>query len=169
MSSSLSVPKSGPSLSAWRIVKAKYEAQAWDGEGARLYGGRWNSPGTPLIYTSSSRALATLEMLVHLRRDSVLPAYRLCAAHFEPGLVTDVDPSHLPTNWADPVAPAALRTLGDGWSRGLSSVVLRVPSAVVSLEDNYLINPLHPDFHLLRFDAPTPFEFDGRLFDKPKS
>src|SRR5262245_29579658 len=70
-------------LTAWRIVKARHAANAFDGEGARLEGGRWNSPGTPTVYTSQSAALAALELLVHLGRGSILSAYTLIPCTFE--------------------------------------------------------------------------------------
>jgi RES domain-containing protein len=150
-------------LTAWRIVKAKYANRAFDGEGARLYGGRWNSVGTPMVYTSQSVSLAVLEMLVHLEDTSVLAAYRLCAVTFDEALLETVGEKMLPPNWRDPLAPPALQHLGDDWVQSRRSAVLRVPSVVVPSEYNYLLNPLHPQFAKLEFGAPLPFEFDSRL------
>lgn len=150
-------------LQGWRIVKAKYVGSAFDGEGARLNGARWNSVGTPMVYTSQSVSLAVLEMLVYLEDTSVLSAYRLCPVSFDQTLLQVLDEKLLPANWRDPVAPTALKKMGDDWVRNRQSVVLRVPSVVVPGEYNYLVNPRHPHFEKLEFGAPVPFEFDGRL------
>ena len=84
-------------IRAWRIIKSKHVSNAFDGEGARILGGRWNSPGTAMIYTSSSAALATLEMLVHLNRGMTLPSYVLISCDFDKNLVEDV--ATLPRDW----------------------------------------------------------------------
>jgi RES domain-containing protein len=100
-------------LTTWRIVKAKHAAHAFDGEGARVEGGRWNSPGSPVVYTSQSAALATLEVLVHLGRVSIMSAYVLIACSFDEALVTPLNRTHLPRNWRSYPAPPALQMLGD--------------------------------------------------------
>src|SRR3990172_341094 len=96
-------------ITAWRIVKARHAPNAFDGEGARLEGGRWNSPGTPLVYASESAALATLELLVHLRRRSILSAYVLIACTFDEALVERLDSKRLPPNWRSYPAPPELQ------------------------------------------------------------
>jgi RES domain-containing protein len=148
----------------WRIVKSRYADAAFDGEGARLYGGRWNSPGTSMVYTAQSQALAILEILVHLEKASVLVSYSLCAAHFEEDLVEALDPKALPDNWRDYPPPSELRAIGDAWVAEQTSAVLEVPSVMVGDESNYLINPAHPDFSSITIGEPRPFEFDARLF-----
>ncbi len=152
-----------PLIEAWRIVKAKHAATAFDGEGARLLGGRWNSPGTRMVYTSATVALAALEMLVHLGRGMTLPSYALIACQFDESLVTPLDESRLPLNWRSYPAPVELQTIGDEWAKGAASAVLRVPSAVVEKEANYLLNPDHPDFAKIHINAPEPFALDLRL------
>lgn len=144
----------------WRIVKTKFAAHAFDGEGARLYGGRWNSVGVSMVYTAESVSLAVLEMLVHLDNSNVLPAYSLCAINFDDSVVTRLDRSRLPANWKDSPPPPELLTIGDTWVASRSSAVLEVPSAVVERESNYLINPDHPDFAILVTGPPSPFTFD---------
>jgi RES domain-containing protein len=146
----------------WRIVKQKHAHQAFDGEGARLYGGRWNSPGIPLVYTSESLALAALEMLVHLDQSRVLSSYVVFPVRFDASLVTSVDEADLPTRWRDYPARPELQAIGDRWAAGGTSVVLEVPSAVVD-GSNYLLNPAHPDFRSLSIGPPRPFRFDPRL------
>jgi RES domain-containing protein len=147
----------------WRIVKTKYATQAFDGEGARLYGGRWNSPGVRMVYTSESLALAALEMLTHLGKSDLLASYSHCAAHFDDSLITSLDRSLLPANWRSYPAPPELQVLGDAWAAAATSAVLEVPSVLIETESNYLINPLHPDFGSVTIDSAEPFTFDTRL------
>lgn len=148
---------------SWRIVKTKYAASAFDGEGARVYGGRWNSPGTAMVYTAHSKSLAVLEILVHLDRTGVLPRYSLCAASFNENLVEHLDRSRPPNHWRAYPAPPELRAIGDVWAKSRSSAVLEVPSAIVQEESNYLINPAHPGFASIAVGDPEPFVFDPRL------
>src|SRR3712207_9538441 len=83
----------------WRIVKSRYAAAAFDGEGARLYGVRWNSPGTRMVYTSSTISLAVLEVLVHLQEASLLSSYSLVSVSFDDALIECLDRSRLPDGW----------------------------------------------------------------------
>jgi len=147
----------------WRIVKSRRTRSAFDGEGARLYGGRWNSPSTRMVYVAGSVSLAVLEVLVHLGDVGVLSSYSLCAVEFEDGLIEPLDRSRLPADWRSYPAPPGSREIGDAWVKGGSSVILEVPSAVVERESNYLINPAHPDFASVNVGEPEPFEFDSRL------
>lgn len=150
-------------IRSWRIVKAKHAASAFDGEGARALGGRWNSPGKRVVYTSENAALAALEMLVHLGRMSILPSYVVIRCDFDEKLVTDIDRRKLPPNWRTFPAPPALPAIGDAWIASGKSAVLRVPSAIVPGENNYLLNPAHPKFGRIAFGAPEKFELDVRL------
>ena len=150
-------------IRSWRIVKAKLAANAFDGEGARFLGGRWNSPGKRVVYTSENAALAALEMLVHLGRMSVLTAYVVISCDFDEKLVIDLDRRKLPEGWRTFPAPPALPALGDAWLTGGKSPVLRVPSAIVPGESNYLLNPAHPKFARIAIGAPERFELDLRL------
>ncbi len=152
-------------ITAWRIVKARHAAGAFDGEGARVEGGRWNSPGTPMVYTSQSAALAALEMLVHLGRGSMLRAYVLIPCTLEQALVTRLDRRRLPRDWRSYPAPSALQSIGDEWVKRGPSAVLEVPSAVIDTDSNYLLNPHHRDFHAIRVMDPQPFAFDLRLLE----
>jgi RES domain-containing protein len=151
------------SLSAWRIVKAEFSAGAFSGEGARLFGGRWNSKGTSIVYTAQSASLAALELLVHLQRQQLLEAYVVARVSFDEALAGAVEAVALPAGWQDDPPPPALRRIGDEWAAALRSAVLRVPSAVVEDEFNYLLNPAHPDFAGVAIDPFEPFRFDPRL------
>ena len=150
-------------ITAWRIVKARRAATAFDGEGARLFGGRWNSPGSPLVYTADSAALAALEMLVHLGTGAMLPAYVLIACSFDDVLVSHLDRARLPPHWRAYPGSAALQSIGNEWLRHATSAVLEVPNAIIATESTYLLNPKHPDFASIRVAAPQAFDFDLRL------
>jgi RES domain-containing protein len=115
------------SIRTWRITKTRYAAQAFDGKGARLAGGRWNSPGTPLVYTSSSGSLATLEILVHLGNSSILGSYSLIWCEFDASLVRPLDRSLLPKRWRISPPPPETQALGDRWVGDGISAVLAVP------------------------------------------
>ena len=151
----------------WRIVKSRHVGTAFDGEGARLYGGRWNSPGTRMVYTSASVSLAVLEVLVHLQDASLLSSYSLIAARFDDALVERLDRSMLPDGWRLYPASRELQRIGNEWVKNGRSAVLEVPSAVVERESNYLLNPAHPDFSSVVIGEPEPFTFDERLLARP--
>jgi RES domain-containing protein len=150
-------------ISGWRIVKARYAAMAFSGDGARLAGGRWNSVGTPVVYTAQSASLATLEIVVNLGSALALQPYVLIPCDFEEARITRVDVAALPANWRVFPAPPALASIGDSWATRKQSAVLEVPSAVIPSEVNYLLNPQHLDFAHVRIGAATPFPFDPRL------
>ena len=148
---------------AWRIVKSRYAAAAFDGEGARAFGGRWNSAGTAVVYTAETQSLAVLELLVHIQQSAVLQSFSSIGVLFDDALVETVDAAALPGNWMEYPAPSALQQIGDQWAAGLRSAVLRVPSVVVPSESNFILNPRHPDFAKVEIKAPTAFRFDPRL------
>jgi RES domain-containing protein len=150
-------------ITAWRIFKPKHAKSAFTGEGARLYGGRWNSKGTPVIYTAGSLALAALEMLVHLQAPQVLEAYLAAPVTFDEKLVSDLQQASLPRDLFKTPAPWVLQYLGNTWVREQQSAVLRVPSAVIHSEYNYLLNPAHRDFGKIARGKPRRFRFDPRL------
>lgn len=150
-------------ISAWRLSKARYARTAFDGEGARVNGGRWNSIGTRVAYASESIALATLEVLVGLQNTRVLPAYALVGIEFPEELVATLPADRLPPDWQHhPPLPASQR-IGDRWIADGRSALLRVPSAVVAAEHNYLLNPRHADFGRVRIRRPRAIELDPRL------
>jgi RES domain-containing protein len=150
-------------IRAWRIIKSRFAAEAFSGEGARLYGGRWNTPGTAMVYTAGSVSLATLELLVHIDNTSVLPSFSICPVDFDDSLVELLDPATLPPDWNQSPPPTSLRTIGDDSIFRGSSVVLRVPSAVIENENNYLINPAHTAFKKLVIGSMEAFKLDPRL------
>lgn len=147
----------------WRIVKSARTATAFDGEGARLFGGRWNSPKTPMVYTAQSQSLAALELLVHLGAAQLLLSCSSIPVDFDPAWVEPVDPAALSPDWRAYPPPKALQVLGDQWIAEERSAVLQVPSALIPEELNFLLNPNHPDFARVTIGPPTPFQFDPRL------
>ena len=150
-------------ITSWRIVKAKYASTAFDGEGSRRAGGRWNPRGLPIIYTAESAALAALELLVHLGRTRSLPEYVIFSCTFPESIVEVLRFEDLPSDWRSHPAPVALRQLGNAWAKDRRSAVLKVPSAVIDAESNYLLNPEHRSFRRIEISAPQRFEFDRRL------
>ena len=150
-------------ITAWRIVKAKHQDRAFDGEGARLYGGRWNIKGVPVVYLAESLALASLEIIIHLPGDELLQKYVRIPVKFSPKLVSEVDVTGLSEGWDSDPAPASTKLVGNRWAKDQKSVVLKVPSAIIPEEYNYLINPLHPDFKKHSIGSPVAYFFDTRL------
>jgi RES domain-containing protein len=151
-------------MRVWRICNARYVATAFSGEGAVLYAGRWHRRGTPVVYTSESRALAALELLVHLHRTR-LPPRLVCFAVDIPDSVpiAELPARSLPQHWYRYPALPELQDLGSGWAEAGESAVLKLPSAVVRGEYNYLLNPRHSQFTRLWIGKPEPFELDLRL------
>ncbi len=155
-------------LTVWRITTRRFDASAFTGEGARLFGGRWNRIGMPVVYAAQSRSLVLLEMLVQdepLRAHYVLiPAVIGKAVSRSSVLISD-----LPATWRSPQHRDALQAMGQRWLASGESCVLAVPSAVVPSELNYLINPLHPDFVKIKIGKPEPLETDSRLMRQAAS
>src|SRR5262249_7937863 len=150
-------------ITAWRIFKKRLKASAFTGEGAKRFGGRWNSKGRRVVYASQSPSLAVLEILVHLQSQDFLDAYLLASISFDESLIITLPKSKLPSNWRNYPAPVALQKVGDQWIAEGTSVVLEVPSVLLAAESNYLINPDHPDFSRCQLGKPQPFTFDPRL------
>jgi RES domain-containing protein len=148
----------------WRICRRRYAAEAESGEGARLYGGRWNSRGLRVVYASTSLALAAVETFVNLEPN--LQPHDLVSIEGEIPESLEVgrlDVAALPANWHQ-TRDESLRRFGDDWVHAEKQVALLVPSAAIPGEGNLLLNPAHPDFSKVRFGKPQPFEFDVRMF-----
>lgn len=149
-------------MEAWRLVREKYAATAFSGEGAAEFGGRWNLPGTRVAYASHSESLATLELLVHINPVRFFK-YKSFRIEFDESLVETLPPEEWPPDWS--VEPPSLLTqmLGSRWVAESRSAILAVPSTIISREKNYAINPLHPDFSRIRIARPEDFAIDSRL------
>lgn len=150
-----------------RIVKRERSATCFDGEGARLFGGRWNSKGGRMVYTSATQSLAILETLVHLdSHEALAKLYCTRSAQFEHDLIESIDTANLPTGWDADIPLNATREIGDRWLRESRSAVLAVPSVISSSELNYLLNPSHPDFSKIVLGPEQDFVFSQRLLKK---
>jgi RES domain-containing protein len=147
---------------AWRIVKEKHGVTAFSGEGAAKTGGRWNSSGVAVVYTSSTKSLAALESLVHLN-PPVLFKYVVIGLTFDDTLIEFVDSNALPSDWRVEPPSRSSKAIGDDWVRDARSAVLAVPSVIVTEELNYLLNPTHADFKRISIAKPRKFTFDARL------
>lgn len=149
-------------IKIYRIVKTKWLEKAFDGEGARLFGGRWNSKGNPCVYCASTESLAQLEMLVHMQKSSLLSHYTLIEVSLTSSQVMTLQT--FPENWQDDPAPPDTAVIGDKWLNDNNSLALKVPSVIVPREVNYILNPLHPDFpNIVKSTVTQPFRFDIRL------
>jgi RES domain-containing protein len=132
----------------WRLCRAPFAAEAFSGEGARRFGGRWNSRGVPMVYASTSLAWlqsSSLFIWNRVRRPGDLVYLSAILPEGEPART--LDPAELPPEWwTDDVAagPGSTRDLGDTWMRARSSLALMVPSVPIRVEWNVLVNPLHP-------------------------
>lgn len=153
-------------LSGWRIADPAFASTPeamLSGEGAFLYGGRWNSKGVRVVYLGTSLAQAALELLVHLRRPEVLRQYVKLEVVFDAALVTHIDRDDLPADWNSPRLASSVRSVGDNWAKEEVSLILQVPSAAIQGEYNYLLNPSHPDMNKINIGSLTEFAYDPRL------
>ena len=147
---------------AWRVVKRRLEDDAFDGEGAFANGGRWNSPGTRVVYAASTTSLAILEIVVH-GVEPLLEHYVAIPVEFDESFVSEVGADALPSGWRAFPAPFELKRIGDEWVESGSSAVLRVPSAVVPHEWNYVLSPEHEGFERMTIGNSISLETDLRL------
>ncbi|MDI5885682.1 RES family NAD+ phosphorylase [Cobetia amphilecti] len=148
----------------YRLVKRKWLKTAFDGEGARLYGGRWNTKGKACVYLASTESLAMLEVMVHLEDNQLLKEYALLEVTFREEVLMQLPEDVLPADWRAEPAPPSTAEIGDDWLEGQSSLVLAVPSVVAPRETNYLVNPEHPAFLALAQSAEeVEFTPDRRL------
>ncbi len=149
----------------WRISKRKYANAAFSGEGARRVGGRWNSRGQGMVYTSGTLSLAALEVFVHMEIEDAGAMLVYMQAEVPTTVKIEyLEIAQLPTNWRNVPAPDILAEMGDRWFQAESTAILAVPSVVVPIEYNYLINPAHPDFGKFNLEPPQTFEVDPRLW-----
>ncbi len=153
-------------IEAWRVAAPEHSGSVDDmlsGEGALRFGGRWNSPGRRAVYLGGSLALASLELLVHLRLPDVLRTYRKLRVGIPAGLVLAVDEGDLPDGWTTSGLHPVTQAVGERWLESGESAVLRVPSAVVAGEVNYLLNPAHLEFARIETGGVEDFRFDSRV------
>ena len=154
----------------YRVLRDSYARAPFDGEGAYRYGGRWSSPGTRLSYTSEHQSLAMLEYFVHLDVDDPPGDLVLAVAEAPDELARErVEISNLPSNWRESAAPPQLARLGDEFTQRDEHCLLLVPSVLAPNENNWLINPAHPDLKRIVVREVEPLSYDPRMFRKQRS
>ena len=150
-------------MQVWRLCRKKHAA--FDGEGARAAGGRWNRRGTAVVYTSATLSLAVLEYFVNLPAAAAPPDLVAVSAELTADIpMSSLNLGDLPRGWRKYPAPDALADLGKRWAEEGKTAILAVPSAVVPQEMNYLLNPAHPRFREIRTGKPEPLSLDSRMW-----
>jgi len=148
----------------WRICRERYATEAASGEGARLFGGRWNSRGVRVVYASTSLALAAMETFVNLEPNLQPDDLVSIEGEIPDELqVARLDVHVLPPHWHE-TRDESLRRFGDEWVRMAQTVGLLVPSAAILGARNLLLNPAYKEFSQIRFGEPQRFRFDARMF-----
>jgi RES domain-containing protein len=155
-------------MKVWRICREQYVSSALSGVGSQYAPGRWNSLGIPMVYASTSLALAALEVFVHVRTlDEPLDLVSLCAdvpldpAAFDEGKKRITE--ELPERWRFEDVRET-RRLGDAWIASQASIALVIPSVVIDGEWNVLLNPTHRDSAEIKVLETRRFRFDARMF-----
>jgi RES domain-containing protein len=151
------------SITAWRIVQARWAERAFDGEGARLYGGRWNPEGYPVVYLADTRALAALETLVHAEGALDKVSYVRYPVTFPQQLLEVAKISERLDAMTSLMVSPRTQALGKDWLERAERPVLAVRSAIIPEEVNYLLNPQHAKFNQIKIGDAEPFAFDPRL------
>lgn len=149
-------------MEVWRLCKQKYQDSAFSGEGGFYASGRWHPQGFSIVYTASSLALATLEIFVHLESDKI-PLVAIRAIIPDHVAILEVDPNLLPSNWQEVSAYPVLQQIGKAWLQNEQTPILKVPSAIVPVEFNYLLNPRHRDLRFI-LEPPFLFKFEQRMW-----
>ena len=145
----------------FRLTKSMF-ANDLSGNGARLFGGRWNSEGRPAIYMAATRSLAVLESLAHINPTNI-PDDMVLLTIEVPDDVISLDTQLLPENWKESPEPHILKQIGNSFLQKNEHLLLKVPSALVPQEFNYLVNPCNPNIEKVKIKAKTPFSFDERI------
>lgn len=147
----------------YRVVRNKYLYDL-SGTGSKLFGGRWNSPGIPAIYTSASKSLAVLESLTNTPPAILQNDFSILILEITGKVLPDeFHEKDLPKNWKTYPAPVNLAKLGDKWLLARKRLLLKVPSVVIPSEFNFIINPLHSDMKKIKITAAEKLELDARV------
>jgi len=149
---------------AYRIVRPEFADTALDGEGARLYGGRWNEKGTRMIYTSVSPSLAAMESFVHMGIGAKSIQHIIIEIDIPDEVIKVCSQSDLPEEWNTNPVPEVCQEFGTTWAKDRETAVLAIPSVIMEMELNYLINPDHPDFSKITIVQKRNFVYDDRMW-----
>jgi RES domain-containing protein len=150
-------------MDVWRLFPRRFRSTAFTGVGGLHAAGRWNHLGIPIVYTSTSRALAALEFFVNIEPNEAPDDLMIAQASVPDDAVENLDLSLLPSTWRS-LNNKACRDLGSAWATSARSLALRVPSAVVDGDSNLLLNPRHPGFARVQLSPQKPFRYDPRMF-----
>ncbi len=151
-------------MASWfRICQSHRAATAMDGEGSRLFGGRWNPVGVKAVYLAESRALAALEILVHASAEAMRLEWSVFEVKVPDELVDTVETKDLPQDWNSHPFSLSARQLGAGWLAGRFNAAIRLPSAIIPEEHTLMLNPLSGRISKLVISKPRDFLFDTRL------
>lgn len=147
----------------YRLSSGKYKTDL-SGKGAEIAGGRWNSKGVAMLYTAQSRALAFAEVAMHLPYGILPKDYHIISIHIpDTATILELSIKDLPADWRSNPHSDSTQKIGDKFISEAKYLVLRVPSAVVPGDYNYLVNPAHPQISLVKIQGTEPFEFDSRF------
>lgn len=150
-------------MKVYRIAKQEF-LEDLSGEGARLFGGRWNKQGYNMLYTSAYLSLSVLELLVHLDYKFVDTTFGFIEIEIpDSSSITKVNDALLQSNWRSNPPQSFTQDYGTQWLKNSESLMLQVPSAVLPHETNFLINPKHLDFSKVRILRKAVLELDSRL------
>jgi RES domain-containing protein len=151
-------------MKVFRLSKKKYSNEL-NGKGASKSSNRWNSKGTEIIYTAESRALAMAEVAVHLTLATLPSDYVMIEIDIPNSIkIKEIEPKKLPSNWNFHPPSNNTQKIGDDFIDSIEDCILKVPSAVVKGDFNFLINPYHKDFKKIKILNVTEFPFDKRIF-----
>lgn len=157
-------------MRVYRIYRKQRREAAFTGEGARIAGARWNLPGTPMVYTCSTISLCLLEFFVHFDPEAAditqLNLEYRWADIPETLPRLEIQEADLPDNWKEIPWPQSTQELGTKWMSQAKHVVVSVPSVVVPMERNFLLNPAHPAFSKVHISPPSAIDIDPRLFSR---
>ena len=147
-----------------RLLRKPFSATPFDGEGSFRFGGRWSRPGTRVVYTAEHLSLAMIEYLAHLDADRPPASLMLATADIPDDVsLLRLAPSDLPSTWRNYPAPDALQAIGDRFAQEQQACVLAVPSVLAVTDNNWILNPAHPDFAKITLNPGKPFDYDPRL------
>lgn len=150
-------------IRVWRICHRKFKKTAFSGEGARLYGGRFNSEGNAVVYTSGSLSLSLLELIVQMNDRSQLKDCVIFSADIPVSAIWEPSLKELPDDWNNIPYLSNTQKFGDNWIQSKKTAAMRIPSVVVPIEFNYVINPFHREFSKIRISDADDFSFDERI------
>lgn len=157
-------------VTAYRLVRRIRAKDAFSGEGSRLFGGRWTPKGSPAVYCSENLSLWVLELRVNQDQFLAREGYRYFTVTFPPAWVESLSLADAPKGWDRPrifsTSLTRAQRFGEKWLKQKRSAVLQVPSAVLPQENNFIMNPLHPDFASIKISVATLIRLDSRLWQE---